>query len=175
MPFFKITFYIFFLNNWQPEVFCLTTFQSSANVSLNLTFNVTHAQVEQAEFHKVSAGLYQLLTTVCSVSIWSRTTGEFHSPSFSSNKDINILKHILRACHFLPAYVVGLAWGLQLKTVWFLFFLVWADRDDGLTPAFWACCLVTEWTWAEQHAVAVLWRNLCGTRITALWQWTVML
>ncbi len=65
---------------------------------------------------------------------------------------------------FLPADVVGLAGGLQFETVGFLFFLVRADGDDGLTPAFRTRCLVAERAGAEQHAIAVLWRNLRGAK-----------
>lgn len=65
----------------------------------------------------------------------------------------------------VPADVVGLAGGLQLQTVGFLFFFVGADWDDGLTSAFGTRCLVTEWARAEEHAVAVFGRNLWGTRV----------
>lgn len=65
-----------------------------------------------------------------------------------------------KVCCFLPADVVGLAGGLQLETVGFLFFFIRADGDDGLTPAFRARCLVADRARAEQHAIAVLWRNL---------------
>lgn len=55
------------------------------------------------------------------------------------------LRYILKACCFLPADVVGLAGGLQFETVGSLFFFVRADGNDGLTPAFRTCCLVTKW------------------------------
>lgn len=72
----------------------------------------------------------------------------------------------LKAFCFLPADVVGLADGLQFETVGFLFFFVRADRDDGLTPAFRTCRLVAKRARAEQHAIAVLRRNLRGSRTT---------
>lgn len=65
----------------------------------------------------------------------------------------------------LPADIVGLTGGLQLKTVGLLLLFVGADGDNGLTPPLRASCLVAEWTGAKQHAIAVLRWNLFGSNI----------
>lgn len=69
---------------------------------------------------------------------------------------------------FLPTDVVGLAGGLQLQTVGFLFLFVRADGDDGLTPALGTRGLIAERARAEQHAVAVFRRNLWETTINTV-------
>lgn len=61
---------------------------------------------------------------------------------------------------FLLADVVGLAGGLQFETVGFLLFFVGADGHDGLTPALRTSRLIAQRTRAEQHSIAVFWRNL---------------
>lgn len=71
---------------------------------------------------------------------------------------INVLDE--QKSSFLPADVVGLAGGLQFETIGFLLFFIRADRDDGLTPALRACRLIADRAGAEQHAIAVLGRNL---------------
>ena len=75
-----------------------------------------------------------------------------------------LIKVISRYC-FLPADVVGLAGGLQLQAVGFLFLLVRADWDDGLTPALGTRRLIADRARAEQHPVAVFGRNLRETKI----------
>lgn len=59
-----------------------------------------------------------------------------------------------------PADVVGLAGVLKRQTVWFVFVLIGADGDDGLSSAFCTGRLIPCWTRAEQHPVAVFCRNL---------------